>query len=105
MSHPAACFSRRLCLLERRGSEDQFARLEIHDDAAVIADLPRDEFSRKGRLDMALQVTLQRPSAINRVVALAGGVFLGGVGQLQVGVAIGKPSAPQDELKLDDAVD
>ena len=87
------CFSRCLCLLKRRGSEDQFARLEIHDDAAVIADLPRDEFSRKRSLDMALEVTLQRPSAINRVVALAGGMFLGGLGQLQFDMAIGKPSA------------
>ena len=42
---------------------------------------------------------------MSRVVALAGGVFLGGLGQLQFDVALGKPSAQQIELKLGDAFD
>src|SRR5947199_4729825 len=106
----ADCFSRfswlaRLLLLERRGLEEEFAFLELDRHAAVVAHVAGQDLARQRRLNMPLEEALERPGAIDRVVALEGDVFLGGVAQFQFNVAFGEPGAQQLELQLDDAFD
>src|SRR6185369_2867444 len=77
---------------------------EIYRDTAPIGDLTRNQLARKRCLDVPLNKTLERPGAIDRVVALAGDVFLGRVAQLQLDAPVRQPGAQQLELEFDDAL-
>jgi prevent-host-death family protein len=75
--------------------EHQLAFPEVNRHAAVVGDVAGQQLARKGGLDVALKETLERARPKDRIVAGAGDVFLGRVGQLQLDVPVGQPRPQQ----------
>jgi hypothetical protein len=79
----------RLLLLPRFRLEDQFALLELHRHVGVVGDFAGDELAGERSFDGALKESFERAGAKDGVVAFAGDVFFGGVGQVERDVAAG----------------
>src|SRR5207245_9884081 len=84
------------------GREREPARPDVHPQPLAVADLPRDELLRQGRLDRALDDALERPGAVDRVEPPLGEEVLGPVGEHELEVAVREPGLEPRQLDVDD---
>src|SRR5438094_649605 len=84
------------------GREREPARPDVHHQPLAVADLPRDELLRQGRLDRALDDALERPGRVDGVDPPLGEEVLGPVGEHELEVAVREPGLEPRELNVDD---
>ena len=71
----------------------------------MVGDFAGDELAGERGLDGTLKESFQRTRAIDGIVAFAGKVFLGGIGQVEGDVAVGEAGAQDRELQFHDLFD